>query len=80
MKNASKLAHRLTRRAIDDGLADLPYEELREIVDIYTGSELDCVGLDIMTDMVFSLMAKAVQPTPRMVYVEPAGVWQTVTD
>ena len=80
MKNASKLAHRLTRRAIDDGLADATWEELRDHVDIYTGSELDYVGLDICTDMVFSLVAKAKEKEPRMVYVEPAGVWQTVTD
>ena len=80
MKNASKLAHRLTRRAIDEGLADATWEELRDRVDSFTASDLDCVELDIMTDMVFSLMAKAVQPTSRMVYVEPAGVWQTVTD
>ena len=80
MKNASKLAHRLTRRAIDEGLADATWEELRDRVDSYTASDLDCVGLDIMTDMVFSLMAKAVKPTSRMGYGEPAGVWQTVTD
>ena len=80
MKNVSKLAHRLTRRVIDEGLADATWEELRDRVDIYTASDLDCVELDIMTDMVFSLVAKAKEKESRMVYVEPAGVWQTVSD
>lgn len=55
----SDLADRIMRsRVCRDMLADDP--NVRDVVDIATGSELDCVQLDILTDMVIARMERAI--------------------
>ena len=58
MKNAAKLAQNVHRDLIKEGIEWATWDELREFVDMSSGGDLDCIELDILTDMVFSRCKK----------------------
>jgi hypothetical protein len=55
MKVNSKLAQAIHRRLVKEDFTHAGREELRDIVDIATASDLDSVQLCMLTDMVLSL-------------------------
>lgn len=52
-KTADRIVRRWTKACTQpDMLTGLDWESIRDAVDIKTGGELDCIQLDILTDMV----------------------------